>query len=174
MLGAAVVGILGRNLTRHSALPRRPEDRFGGSGRGRCPHPALPPGTPPLLTPGRDALFTYTNSATPPTQPPELKRRMDAAGVKAPLRFACRVEDVVREQERRTIKCGSPVVRARRGDFRRVVAPGTSVTLCPSRSRTRSATPMECCSRTCDVSDGPRLGRSTTTWTGITAHRRAR
>jgi hypothetical protein len=78
----------------------------------------LRPAAPPVLltpgsagSPGRAALFTYTNSATPPTQPPELMSRMDAAGIKLPLRFACRVEDVVAEHERRTITCRSSAAR---------------------------------------------------------------
>lgn len=57
--------------------------------------------------PGRPAVFLYSNSDTPPTQPPELMRRMDAAGIQMPARFSCRVEDVVQEQDHRSVKCHS-------------------------------------------------------------------
>lgn len=60
-----------------------------------------------LRTSGRPPWFTYTGSETPPTQPPELMRRMAAANINAPPRFSCRVDDVVTEKDRKEIKCVS-------------------------------------------------------------------
>jgi hypothetical protein len=59
------------------------------------------------MSASRAPLFVYSNSETPPSQPPELMRRMDAAGVKTPPRFACRVDDVLPGQDHHIIKCHS-------------------------------------------------------------------
>ena len=65
-----------------------------------------------VRSPGHpSSLFFYSNSETPPTQPPELMRRMDATGIKVPSRFACRVDDVVPEGGRNDVKCAARSIR---------------------------------------------------------------
>jgi hypothetical protein len=62
--------------------------------------------------PGRPALFLYSNAEVPPTQPPELMRRMDAAGITPPARLSCRVSDVVGQQDHKVIECRAAGVAA--------------------------------------------------------------
>jgi hypothetical protein len=51
-------------------------------------------------------LYTYTQSKDPPNDPPELMRRIVAANVKPPERFACRVADVQPAGDRVVVRCG--------------------------------------------------------------------
>jgi len=60
-----------------------------------------------VRTPGRSEFFVYSDSETAPTQPPEMMRRMDAAAVKLPARFSCRVEDVVPDGGVKVVRCAS-------------------------------------------------------------------
>lgn len=60
-----------------------------------------------VANPGHAGAFVYSNSDTPPNEPPELMRRAGLAGVKPLARFSCRVEDVLPDQEHRIIKCRS-------------------------------------------------------------------
>jgi hypothetical protein len=62
-------------------------------------------------SPGHPPLFRYSNSETPPTQAPELMRRLDAGAVKLPVRFACRVEDVVPDGGRNDVRCTAGSIR---------------------------------------------------------------
>lgn len=60
-----------------------------------------------VVSPARPALFTYSNSETAPTNPPELMRRMESAGLPLPARFSCRVHDVAEEGDHVFIRCVS-------------------------------------------------------------------
>ena len=78
-----------------------------------------------MKSPGHPAWFLYANSETPPTQPPEMMRRMETGGVKAPARFSCRVEDVIPEGTAKSIRCSSsrvPVSLRIAGDVKAVNA----------------------------------------------------
>lgn len=59
--------------------------------------------------PARPSVFLYSNSEKPPTDVPELMRRLSAAGLKLPARFSCRVEDVATVGARRSIACRGAV-----------------------------------------------------------------
>ena len=68
-----------------------------------------------IRTPGRNEYFLYSNSETPPTQPPELMRRIEQAKIAVPARFSCRVEDVVGDPGSRTVVCKTPEKGAAEG-----------------------------------------------------------
>ncbi len=57
-------------------------------------------------------VFRYTGIDKPPTQPPELMHRMEAASIKPLPRFSCLVDDVVSEKEHKTVKCVSSMTTA--------------------------------------------------------------
>ena len=59
-----------------------------------------------VKVPARPSVFMYSNSEAPPVLP-EMMRRMEAAAATVPTRLSCRVDDVIAEQERRTIRCRS-------------------------------------------------------------------
>jgi hypothetical protein len=68
-------------------------------------------GTWKIRTPEGPFIYTYSQKSDPPTAPPELMRRMEDSGVKTPVRFSCRVADVVTDQSYKSINCpssGSP------------------------------------------------------------------
>jgi hypothetical protein len=75
-------------------------------------HICTMPGVWKLRSSGRPAAYVYSSSPDAPTRPPELMRRMDAAAIKPPARFSCRVDDVLPGQGQRTIKCSSSGVPA--------------------------------------------------------------
>lgn len=76
-----------------------------------------------VKVPGRPSVFLYSGTNDPPTAPPELMRRMTAAGTVTPRRFSCRVADAVPAPGRTTIKCepreGGPQLRMA-GESKRV------------------------------------------------------
>lgn len=55
--------------------------------------------------PGKPSVFLYSGTADPPANPPELMRRMTAAGLATPQRFSCRVADAAPASGRTIIKC---------------------------------------------------------------------
>jgi hypothetical protein len=58
-----------------------------------------------VKVPAREAVYLYSNSDKPPTEPPELMRRMNAAKLKAPARFSCRAEAVAKTTGGHVITC---------------------------------------------------------------------
>jgi hypothetical protein len=54
---------------------------------------------------GRPSAYTYSGTSTPPTEPPELMRRMTASGLEPLPRFSCRVRDVAADKDRKRVTC---------------------------------------------------------------------
>jgi len=56
-------------------------------------------------TPAKPSVFAYSNADVPPSDPPELMKRIEAAKLTIPARFFCRVLEMSSQGDRKIIKC---------------------------------------------------------------------